>query len=677
MDMQTSLSGRLRNTNLPKTNALLPLFEAVVNSIHSIDERIEKQKDFTMYDARIVINVIRSNQTRIDNEKPELIGFSIEDNGIGFNANNYQSFQMLDSEYKIDKGCRGIGRLLWLKAFQSVSINSNYKENGIIKNLQFKFNAQKNIFDEKRADSSLGSDIKTIVSLNNIIKYYYESIPKTLSVISRSLLEHCLWYFLRIGSAPQILIQDIDETILLNKEYDSYMLNAAKSDSFIIKNQTFEITHVKLKINAKNQNTVSYSAANRLVKNESLKGKIPGLFGTINDGEDEFNYMCFVCSDYLTERVTPERLSFNIAENIEPMFADSEISFNEIRDKVIESVKTYLAPYLEEKKEEGRKKVTDFVNNRAPRYRSILKRIPKDEQIVDPSISDKELELKLHSHFVNFESELISEGHDLMIPQNMEDEEDYSSRIEDYLSKATDIKQSDLANYVTHRKVIIDLLGNALKVKSDGKYVKEEIIHKLIMPMQKNSDEIFDNDSNLWLIDERLSFHNFFASDKTIKSMPITESESTKEPDLFSLNVYDNPILANEGQTLPLASITVVELKRPMRDDAKAGEDKDPIEQALGYLNRIRKGNAKTEDGRPIPYSENIPGFCYILCDLTKTVIERCDMLDLQITSDKMGYFGFHKKYNSYIEVISFDRLLNMAKQRNRAFFDKLGLPTN
>jgi len=33
------------------------------------------------------------------------------------------------------------------------------------------------------------------------------------------------------------------------------------------------------------------------------------------------------------------------------------------------------------------------------------------------------------------------------------------------------------------------------------------------------------------------------------------------------------------------------------------------------------------------------------------------------------------QSYEAYIEVISFDRLLNAARERNRVFFDKLGLP--
>ena len=40
-----------------------------------------------------------------------------------------------------------------------------------------------------------------------------------------------------------------------------------------------------------------------------------------------------------------------------------------------------------------------------------------------------------------------------------------------------------------------------------------------------------------------------------------------------------------------------------------------------------------------------------------------------------MGYFFYHKTYDAYVEVVSFDRMVNAAQERNRAFFDKLGLP--
>ncbi|WP_082600034.1 hypothetical protein [Agromyces sp. Root81] len=39
MALTTSLAGRGRNTNLPKSHALVPLLEAVVNAIQAIDAR--------------------------------------------------------------------------------------------------------------------------------------------------------------------------------------------------------------------------------------------------------------------------------------------------------------------------------------------------------------------------------------------------------------------------------------------------------------------------------------------------------------------------------------------------------------------------------------------------------------------------------------------------------------
>lgn len=125
IDLKTSLSGRLRNTSLPKSSALFPLFEAIVNSIHAIDERIENDRSITLDDCRITIKIIRSAQTSTgESRKPEITGFQIIDNGIGFNEKNFTSFLTLDSEHKAAKGCKGIGRLLWLKAFSSVRVES-------------------------------------------------------------------------------------------------------------------------------------------------------------------------------------------------------------------------------------------------------------------------------------------------------------------------------------------------------------------------------------------------------------------------------------------------------------------------------------------------------------------------------------------------------------------------
>ena len=298
----------------------------------------------------------------------------------------------------------------------------------------------------------------------------------------------------------------------------------------------------------------------------------------------------------------------------------------------------------------GRNRVDKFVSEKAPRYRPIISHISKEELAIDPNISDRELELFLHKHLAELERSMLEQGHEIMESFDG-DIDNYKERLNQYLQTAEDIKKSDLANYVSHRRVIIDLLDKSIKKTENGEYAREDFIHELIMPMRKDSNNMLLDSYNLWLVDERLAFHNYLASDKTLNAMPITGDCSSKEPDLCALNVCDNPILVSEKQTLPLASITVIEIKRPMRNDAKPGEEKDPIEQALGYLNRIRKGQVTTASGRLIPNSEDIPGYCYVICDLTKSIVDRCEFSDLTVTSDYMGYFGYHKKYKAYIEL--------------------------
>lgn len=676
LDLKTSLSGRLRNTSLPKSSALFPLFEAIVNSIHAIDERIEQDQSFTLSNCKITIKIIRSAQTSIDNSrKPEITGFKIIDNGIGFNQKNFTSFLTLDSEYKAAKGCKGIGRLLWLKAFSSVRVESVFFEENSYKKRVFSFTCD-GVYDNNLELTS-STEINTSVSLNFMRSEYLSSIPKSADKIAERVIDHCFWYFLRDGGAPHIIIEDGDDCSNLNNIFEYSKSAEITPDSFSIRGNQFEITHIKLKEGSPYRNCVLYGAANRLVLSENLESKIQGLYGNLTDEDKQFSYVCFVASSYLTQNVSPERLSFNISEKLENSFlSDSELSFEEIRDKVVESVSIYLKDYIVNNLQRTEDRILDFVSTKEPRYRSIIKYLNSSDKAFNPNISDKDLDLKLHKKLREVEETLIEQGHDLINNQALSNDE-FVSKLSQYLETSSDAKASDLASYVAKRRAIIELLERALHKQDNGKYVTEDVIHQLIMPMRETSDSIISEEyGNLWLIDERLAFHSYLASDKTIKSMPITYDESTKEPDLCALNVFSNPLLVNEGRSLPLASITIVELKRPMRDDAKAGEKEDPILQALTYLEKIRLGQAKTPQGRLIPKSEDIPGYCYVICDLTETVVRCCKAYSLQATSDQLGYFGYNPNFKAYIEVISFDRLLQAAKERNRMFFQKLGIPS-
>lgn len=677
MTLETNLPGRLRNTSLPLNQGLLPVYEAVVNSIHSIEDA-----GIDLRAGRIEVEVIRSQQNVLplvgSNDEPwlgapDIVGFRITDNGVGFDDANMESFRTLDSDHKSSRGGRGVGRLIWLKAFRRVEISSVFgKIVGETTKRTFLFSADRGISCEHEEASA--ETRKTEIFLDGFVERYQAATSKTAKSIAISLLEHCLWYFVRPAGSPTIAVLDGDTQVKLDDVFEAMMHASATVEPTKINDEEFVFTHVKLRANSSKSHSIAFCAASRLVRQEGLKGKIPGLFGRLRDGDSEFVYVCYVASTYLDERVRSERTDFDISESPQLLFAGKELSLEEIRRAVIDSAQRHLAPYLQEKTAEARERVEHFVTHRAPRYRPILKRIPEGKLAIDPTISDKDLELTLHKELADIEGQLLEEGQELLSPKSTESYPDYRERLAEYLQKADDLKKSDLASYVFHRRVILDLFAKAIERDEMGSYVREGIIHELIMPMRCESKDLRANDCNLWLIDERLAFHHYLASDKPISTMPITGSLSGKEPDITALNVFDNPMLVAEGR-IPKASIVVVEIKRPLRNDAKSGEEKDPIEQALGYLNRIRKGQVTTASGRPIPKSEDIPGYCHVLCDITPSIEIRCEMHDAIRTQDGLGYFFYHKAFKAYVEVSSFDRLVSAATERNRSFFDQLGLP--
>lgn len=677
MALTTSLAGRVRNTTLPKSHALLPVLEAVVNGLQAIDARGED-----IGDGRLRITIERSAQEALDFEpsspgraplKP-IVGFTIEDNGVGFTPDNMSSFETLDTDFKASLGCRGVGRLLWLKAFDKVSVRSAYRaEDGTLVPRQFKFSIAGEI--EHSEPSMDLTDTGTAVHLDGFKDAFQQHAPKTADAIAREVFEHSIWFFLRPGGAPEVTIVD-DEVVSLNRLMEEFVFSALPVTTVEVKGQKFDMVNLCLRSSTRSPAPRLYwCAASRVVTEENLSGKIAGLYGRLKDTDSsEFTYACYLSSEYLDTHVRADRTAFDLAERPPGSALDESLSLNEIRAAVLQEIEQLLSESLRAAREAGRARVSDFVSNQAPRYRPVLARLEALGVTVDPSIKDQDLELLLHRNLQKLEAEAVAEGQAVFAEADSTPPEVHQERLNKYLETLTEINQSDLAAYVSRRRAILDALAKMIRTDEQGKYSREDAIHSLLMPMRTDSNELGADASNLWIVDERLAFHDYLASDKPLSSMPITGSSSTKEPDILATRLVGAPVLAAEGESLPLPSIVVVEIKRPMRNDAS--EDKDPIQQCLDYVKRVRNGGIRTAAGRPIPPSPDQPAFCYVLADLTPKMISRCEYASLRPTYDGMGYFGFNEPHKTYIEVMSFDRLIRSATERNRAFFDKLGLPS-
>lgn len=673
--MNTSLAGRVRNTTLPKARALLPLAEALANSIQSVDTYFNGE-DLT--EGRIDIYVQRNRDLEFGyravagkQARPPIEGFRVVDNGIGFNEENMKSFMTLDSDHKADLGCRGVGRLMWLKAFEKISIESLYEDaDGQLQSRGFDFTIGEGVQLKDSADVRTLTR-QTSVALKGFDEAYAAKAPKEVEFIARELFEDCIWYLVREGGAPQISIHDEDRVIKMDDMLEGLQADSMTRAEIKVKDSNFSLVGLLIKSSQK-RHELSLCAGNRVVEVLPIKEKIAGLHGPLRHKGQKLVYIGFLSSQFLDDAATADRLRFEIPQSSDGVLDHTEIAMDDIVGEVLPVIEKRLKHILDDSRKEGERRINGFVNNHAPHYRPVVERLIKRGLSVDPSIDDAGIEMALHKGLQDVETEILQEGREVLEQVSNADDIEIDTKLQELLDKIDEAKRSDLASYVGRRRVVLDIMRGLLSRRADGKYQHEERLHSLIMPMRAESSAVPSDASNLWIIDERLAFHDYLSSDIPIKNMQVTGADDLDRPDIAALQLTDNPILVSPGQP-PLASITVIEFKRPMRDDLK--NEKDPIRQSLDYLKKIREGKVTTSDGRPVRPGSEVPGFCYIIADMTDSMVENCKMADLQETADRMGYFGFNRNHQAYIEVMSFDRLLQSALERNHAFFDKLGLP--
>ena len=103
-----------------------------------------------------------------------------------------------------------------------------------------------------------------------------------------------------------------------------------------------------------------------------------------------------------------------------------------------------------------------------------MARIPEGSLNVDPEISDKDLDLALYKHLVEIEGQLLAEGHDIMVPEQGDNYGEYRKRLQDYLSKAEDIKRSISQTTFHTGKSSLICLSWQFESKPDDSYVRED-----------------------------------------------------------------------------------------------------------------------------------------------------------------------------------------------------------
>jgi hypothetical protein len=670
--MNIDLAGRIRNTNLPYKSALLPLLEAVVNANHAIEDLGINNGHIDIYLERDKMQL--SFEDSYVAPIAPVTNIVIEDNGIGFTNDNFKSFQTSDSTFKQAKGAKGIGRFVWLKAFRNVHIESQFKQDGRYLARSFDFVVSDNGIENVQYQEIEPTDNKTIVRLNHLKGNYQEQFPKTASAIAQRILEHYLIYFIS-ETCPIITIYDDHLTIILNEMYKKAVSPHIQRDNFYVKDESFELINAKFYTKHHKRHSEIHLCANyRDVLTERIGKYLPDLDKMKDKDDCSFVFLAYISGKYLDTYVNVERTDF-VMDNEETLFGQQFfISKQDIIKAALHYMKiNYLTSYLEAINQTKRQHIEYYIQNHAPQYRPLLKhKMASLQNISLKSLEDSSIDIELYKVSAQFEVELKEKGRKFLSTRlaDIKNFSQYKAEYNKFIEEENDIGKAKLAQYIAHRKIILTLLSNSLERGDDGKYGLEESVHKLIFPLKQTSDDIDYENHNLWIIDEKLSYHKYLASDLPLNQLGLVNIDSLERPDLI---IFDSHFALVEDST-PFSSVVIIEFKRPLRKDYHV--DQNPIEQVCGYIEKIQGGSVTNKVGRPIPVNNNTPFYCYIICDITERIKRHARVASLTPIPNGtcMGYFGYIPPYNAYIEIISYNKLLEDAKKRNQVLFDKLNL---
>lgn len=684
--MTTNVAGKVQRLSLATHKGIFTIYEAVVNAVHSIYASEENKGEINIEILRDKNSLFSSptnppSKAIPSNEINYIKHIIITDNGQGFTQKNIEHFCSAETLHKAETGGKGVGRFTWLKVFDYVSIESIYEENGNYMRKTFDFKCTENGIENYYEEIIQKTPLKTTIKLCSLKEDFAKYFPANLSDISKQIIEHHLALFVD-NNCPKVRICETDRedkifSINLNDEFNRNTLKT-HTKSITIDKHSFDIQFIKVRSNETNSNlhSVLYCADKRVVISEKMSEQLPDINKSLYDMESNtyFHLLVLVSSNYLNQYVNSERTRFGFPERKKKNEADSFLlSLEEIENVITQELSIELSPYIESVKKDKIAQIKQYVNQKAPQYRALLNH-PKYLGDVPTGLTDEKLDIALYKVksqlILDAKAEMAELSKDVFDADNSLEE--IQEKFKECIEKTNSVGASSLVDYIIHRNITINLFESALKKnQSTGKYEYESVIHDLIFPRYHTSNDLDFDKQNLWLIDEKLAYHNYLASDISLNG-----KKDGHRPDL--LVAFDNTLVWTDDKKQPYQSIVLVEFKRPMRNDYISNDDeKDPIEQLFTYIDYLNSEKATDKDGSPIIISGNCRFYCYLVCDLStslKKIIPRKGFF--QPTYDGLGYYGFNKDYSAYFEVISFTKLLQDAQQRNRILFDKLCLVT-
>lgn len=651
----TDINGIIRELRIKEEDFLLSFYELVINAIQAIAEKGDTKK------GQIDIYIERE-----DNDANLLGGrviksVRIEDNGIGFTNINYDSFTRSHSTKKAEIGGKGVGRFAVLSVFGDMKVSSTYRDEEL-KRIEFSLSREEGLSEPTYSKGTGNTGTTVIVTnLNEVFKE--KSASYDLENIADSILEHCLLYYLT-KEAPAIIVHESEETINLSSQFS---VNDFIDQTFKekVKGQDFQMFFVKG--NKRRIHQYSLCANNRVVKSKNVNTVFPLFSSPIIENNAPIFIHIYVISSYLNEIVNMSRNELDFprrkdGDNINRIYEA------DVDSVVVKSINSVFKENIEERKESTLKKIASFMaKDSGLPYRHLS--ISDDFlQGVSDDLKEEEIDEKLHSLSYKHSVESRSKCQRLL-SRDYSNSEDYQALLKEVIDATTDEGNMQLAQYVAKRKTVIALFEKYLAWAENNGYTEERSLHNLLFVMGGTNSTVAYDKHNLWLLDDRLTFFGYIASDKAIRThAPIVDqTECPKETDIA---VYDVPFVYGEKDDYgEINAVLIFELKRPDRVVSYNDFGTQMREQTLG----IRSGKLKNDVGQNIRTNENVPIYFYYVIDENAYGAIRDDA-KMEGFAETPFHSLFRTVNNTTQEIMTYGSMLNNAKRRNYVFFKKLGI---
>ena len=655
----------------PVKDGMTAIYEAISNSLHALNAAPSTTK------KAITITVVREGEL-LEKKNSPILEIIIHDNGIGFNADNLDSFCEFGSEYKnkIGIGGKGIGRISWLNIFQDITIESVYQENGTANKVDITFDESFTREKVKFAEFPEKAHF-TILKLKNLKNGL--SLPARPAYFRYQIIEHFLDLFINNSNEYTIQVDDDDSTELFDY-FEKEIKRSQETFDEVVNNIKFTYYIVQADKKSTMDDKIIFFANNRGVR----EFKLEDFIKDINNVEKKYVYLIAIKSEFLNNTVNSLRSDFegisSEKNSAQLSLLASPITYENIIAPVLPKILKALEQELSRIKDIKKNKIEKYIREDAPQYMYILKNLKTSLDDIKLSELDTDEKLETKFHKIAYNEHVKVKNETLKALKNFKEKNDqkkYLTDIENIIDQYSAINQSELARYIAHRKAIIDILDEITKKHAEtGDAALEDAIHRIIFPLNNESSDITTEMHNLWLVDERLNFHYMLASNKAFKKIRKIKSDSDERPDIM--------VILGDHKVDKSSSLIFIEIKRPKKNDYDVNNMQyHPHRQIQRYTKLAR--NAKllviNESGREeeIEMQDKAPVYGYVIADLESNLREI-------LSNDSFKSYHSHKnlefmyKYDDdqkiFYYVLPYKTLLREAEERNKIFFKKLGLST-